>query len=54
MIAVPISADVSVCLSNLRKGLGHLHSIWLKVSLTQLQVVLEQRQSLHTHKQTKE
>ena len=48
LCAVPVSGDVSVGISNVGEGLSHLHSVWLKVSLTQLETVLEQWQSLHS------
>ena len=45
---IPISGYVSVGVCDVGKGLSNLHSVRLKVSLTQLQAVLEQRQSLYT------
>lgn len=48
---VPESSYVSVGLGNLSKGCGYLHSIWLKMSLTELQVVLQQRQGLYMYMQ---
>ena len=41
---IPVSSSVHVSLGHLGKCRCHLDSIWLKISLTQLQVVLHQRQ----------